>query len=64
VAAPIIWKWVTTVSKGRMTGGLYAVENGIVRGRTPFGGKVAGLEGTSAVVAWRLLRKMASEGKA
>jgi hypothetical protein len=65
VAAPIIWKEITTAFEGRMTGGSYAVENGIVRLRTPLGEKVAELEGTNAVwVAWRLLREMASEGKA
>jgi hypothetical protein len=65
VAAPIIWKEITTAYKGRMTGGSYAVEDGIVRVRTPFGEKAAQLEGTDAVwVAWRLLRELAAEGKA
>jgi hypothetical protein len=65
VAASIIWKEITTAFKGRLTGGSYAVENEIVRVRTPLGEKVAALEGTNAVwVAWRLLREMASEGKA
>jgi hypothetical protein len=49
VAAPIIWKEITTAFKGRMIGGSYAVENGIVRVRTSFGEKAAQLEGTNAV---------------
>jgi hypothetical protein len=65
VAAPIIWKEITTAFNGRMTGGSYTVESGIVRVRTSLGEKVAELEGTNTVwVAWRLLREMASEGKA
>jgi len=65
VTAQFIWKEITTAFKGRMIGGLYAVENEIVRVRTPLGEKVAELEGANAVwVAWRLVREMASEGKA
>ena len=65
MAAPIIWKEITTAFKGRMTGGWYAVEDGIVRVRTALGEKVAQLEGTNAIwVAWRLLRELAAEGKA
>jgi len=66
VAAPIIWKEITTAFEGRMTGGSYAVENGIVRVRTPLGEKAAQLvEGTNAALeAWRLLRELAAEGKA
>jgi len=65
VAAPIIWKEITTAFKGRMTGASYTVENGIVRVRTPLGEKVAELGGANVVwVAWRLVREMASEGKA
>jgi hypothetical protein len=65
VAAPLIWKEITTAFKGRKIGGSYAVENEIVRVRTQLGEKAAELEGADAVwVAWRLVREMASEGKA
>jgi hypothetical protein len=65
VGARLIWKEITTAVNGRMVGASYAVENEIVRVRTPLGEKVAELEGANAVwVAWRLVREMASEGKA
>ena len=65
MAAPIIWKQISTAFKGRAVGGSYAVEDGIVRVRTPLGEKAAELEGTNAaLVAWRLLRELAAEGKA
>jgi len=65
VAAPIIWKEITTAFKGRMIGGSYAVEDEIVKVKTTFGEKEAQLGGTNAaLVAWRLLRELAAEGKA
>jgi len=65
VAVPIVWKEITTAFQGRMIGRSYAVEDGIVRVRTPLGEKTAELKGAnSAFVAWQLLREMAAEGKA
>jgi len=66
VAAPIIWKEITTAFKGRMIGGSYAVEGGIVRVRTTLGEKVEVQLGetNAALVAWRLLRELAADGKA
>jgi hypothetical protein len=66
VPAPIIWKEITTAFKGRMIGGSYAVEDKIVRVKTTLGKKVALRdEGpNAALLAWRLLRELAAEGKA
>ena len=64
MAAPIIWKEITTAFKGRMIGGSYAVEDEIVKVKTTLGEKEAPNEGIdAALVAWRLLREMAAEGK-
>ena len=63
--APISWNEINTAFEGRMAGGTYAVEGRFVRVRTALGEKAAPLRGANAVwVAWRLLREMASEGKA
>ena len=65
VAAPIIWKEITTAFGGRAIGGSWAVEDGHIRVRTTLGEKSAPLEEADGVwVAWRLLREMAAEGKA
>jgi hypothetical protein len=65
VAAPIIWKEITTAFKGRTIGGSYAIDGGFLRVRTTLGEKAAELEGTNvAFLAWQLLREMAAEGKA
>jgi hypothetical protein len=65
MTAPIIWKEITTVFKGRAISGAYAVENGIVKVRTREGEKANKLGGTNAIwVAGRLLRELAAEGKA
>jgi predicted metalloendopeptidase len=65
VSAPIIWKEITTAFRGRVIGGSYTVEDGIVRVRTTLGQKIAQLGGVNAaLIAWRLLRELAAEGKA
>jgi hypothetical protein len=65
VADPIFWRDITTAFEGRVIGGSWAVEDGIVRVRTALGEKRAPLEEANGVwVAWRLLREMAVEGKA
>jgi hypothetical protein len=65
VAQPIIWKEMTTAYNGRAIAGSWAVDNGVVKVRTTFGGKAAPLDGADGVwIAWRLLREMAAEGKA
>jgi hypothetical protein len=65
VAQPVVWKEITTAFEGRMIGGSWAVENGVVTVRTVLGEKVAPLEEANGIlVAWRLLREMAVEGKA
>jgi hypothetical protein len=66
VAAPIIWKEITTAFEGRVIGGSWAVEDAHVRVRTALGEKSAPLveEANGVWVAWRLLREMAAEGKA
>jgi len=50
LAAPIIWKQIDTAFKGRAVGGSYAVEDRIVRVRTPLGEKTAEFEGTNAAL--------------
>jgi hypothetical protein len=45
VAAPIIWKEITTAFKAGVTGGSYAVEERNVRVRTSLGEKATQLEG-------------------
>ena len=66
MAAPIIWRQINTAFRGRAVGESRAVEEGVVRVRTPLGEKAAELvEGTNAAfIAWRLLRELAAEGKA
>jgi hypothetical protein len=65
VAQPIVWKEITSAFNGRAIGGSWAVEGGVVRVRTTLGEKAAPLEEADGVwVAWRLLREMATEGKA
>jgi len=65
VHAPIVWKEITVWFRGRMIGGSYAVEDGSVRVKTSLGERSAQLRGANAgLVAWRLLRKLAAEGKA
>jgi hypothetical protein len=66
VGPPIIWKEITCAFKGRTIGGSWVVENGIVRVRTTLGEKDAPLveEANGVLVAWRLLRELAAEGKA
>jgi hypothetical protein len=66
VAAPIIWKEIMTAFEGRTIGGSYTAEDGVVRVKTTLGKKVAPLDDrpNAALVAWRLLRELAAEGKA
>jgi hypothetical protein len=65
VAQPIIWNEIATAFEGRAIGGSWAVEGGFVRVRTALGEKSALLDEANGVwLAWRLLREMASEGKA
>jgi hypothetical protein len=65
VAAPLIWKEITTGFKGATIKGSYAVEDAMVIVRTPHGEKAAQLVGTNAIwIAARLLRELAAEGKA
>jgi hypothetical protein len=65
VAASIIWREITTVFKGRVVRGSYAVENGTVKVKTAHSEKATQLKGTNAIwAAGRLLRELASEGKA
>lgn len=65
VSQPIIWKEITTAFNGRAIGGLWAVEDGVVRVRTRLGEKAAPIEEADGIwVAWRILREMAAEGKA
>ena len=56
---------MTTVFKGRVVRGSYAVEEGTVKVRTEHGEKTTQLRGTNAIwAAGRLLRELAAEGKA
>jgi hypothetical protein len=65
VPTPIIWREITTVFKGRVVCGSYAVEYGTVKVRTEHGEKATQLSGTNAIwAAGRLLRQLAAEGKA
>ena len=65
MAQPIIWKEINTSFEGRTIGGSWAVEDGRVRVRPALGEKSAVLQEPNGVwLAWRLLREMASEGKA
>ena len=65
VPEPVFWKDITTAFEGRVIGGSWTVEEGVVRVRTAFGEKTAPLEEANGIwVAWRLLREMAAEGKA
>jgi hypothetical protein len=65
VTALVIWKNFTTQFKGRAISGTYAVEDGMVKVKTPHGQKATRLGGTNAIwVAARLLRELAAEGKA
>jgi hypothetical protein len=65
VGAPFIWKDISTTFEGRLIGGSWAVENGIVKVKTSLGEKTAPLEEANGIwVAWRLLRELAAEGKA
>ena len=65
MAAPIIWKEITTAFEDRTIVGSWAVEEGHVRVRTVLGEKSAPLDEADGVwLAWRLLREMAAEGKA
>ena len=62
---PIIWREITTVFKGRVVRGSYAVEDGTVKVRTEQGEKTTQLRGTNAIwAAGHLLRELAAEGKA
>jgi hypothetical protein len=65
VPTPIIWGEITTVFKGRVVRGSYAVEDGTVKVRADHGEKATQLRGTNAIwAAGRLLRELAAEGKA
>jgi hypothetical protein len=65
MAAPIVWKEITTAYKGRLVGGSYAVEGEMVKVKTTLGESEAPHEGIDAsLVAWRLLRELAAEEKA
>ncbi len=65
VPASIIWQEITTVFKGRVVRGSYAVEDGTVKVRTEQGEKTTQLRGTNAIwAAGRPLRALAAEGKA
>jgi hypothetical protein len=65
VVAPILWKEISTAFEGRPIGGLWVVENGIVKVNTTLGEKTAPLEEANGLwVAWRLWRELAADGKA
>ena len=65
VEKPILWKQILTEFGGRAVSGSYAVEDGVVKVRTPDGEKTAPLIGTGAIwIAGRLLRELAAEGRA
>jgi len=65
VEKPILWKQITINFRGRAVSGSYAVEDGTVKVRTPNGEKTARLVGTVTIwIAGRLLRELATEGKA
>ena len=65
MTTPVIWREITTVFKGRVVRGSYAVEDGTVKVRTADGEKATRLKGTNAIwAAGRLLRELAAEGKA
>jgi hypothetical protein len=49
VATPVIWREITTVFKGRVVRGSYAVEDATVKVRTANGEKAAQLKGTNAI---------------
>jgi len=49
VPTPIIWREITTVFKGRVVRGSYAVEDGTVKVRTPHGERATQLRGTNAI---------------
>jgi hypothetical protein len=60
----ILWKEITTQFAGRPVSGSYAIENGILKVRTPYGEKTAQLGFLSPIfLAARLLRELAEEGK-
>ena len=64
MATPIIWREITTVFKGRVVRGSYAVEDATVKVKTADGEKATQLKGTNAIwAAGRLLRELAAEGK-
>ena len=61
----IIWREITTVFKGRVVHGKYAVEDATVKVKTADGEKATQLKGTNVIwAAGRLLRELAAEGKA
>ena len=65
MATPIVWREITTVFKGRVVRGSYAVEDATVKVKTADGEKATQLKGTNAIwAAGRLLRELAAEGKA
>jgi hypothetical protein len=63
---PTDWIQITTGFEGRAVRGSYAVEDGMVKVKTPRGERAAQVEGLSNPIwlaVW-LLRELAKEGKA
>ena len=60
------WIQITTGFEGRAIRGSYAVEDGIVKVKTPRGERATQVEGVTNPIwlAVRLLRELAAEGKA
>ena len=63
---PTVWTQITTGFRGRAIHGSYAVEDGMVKVKTPRGERATQVEGgpNPIWVAVRLLRELAAEGKA
>jgi hypothetical protein len=64
VPTPIIWREITTVFKGRVVRGSYAVEDGTVKVRTGHGEKAAHIRGTNRELgSWASIARVASGRK-
>jgi len=61
-----VWTQILTEFNGRRVHGSYAVEDGMVKVKSPRGEKATQLGGTTNAIwlAGRLLRELAAEGKA
>jgi hypothetical protein len=59
-----VWRQIAVEFNGRRLSGSYAVENGIVKVKTPYGEKATQVGSfNSEWVARRLLEELAAEGK-